>query len=266
MSMYAQNAFANEHILVTGATGGIGYVTALALLKHGAKVTVTGRNDEKLSRIKQEAHYHSDGSRIHAVSGDITASNDRFRIVQEANDSFGDITGLVNSAGITGGDIVENVQEEDIQRVMELNFTAQIMLSQIVFKQMKEQNRGNIVNVSSLSGLRGTYGNTVYAGSKFALIGFTQSFALEAIEHGVRVNAVCPGFVNTSMAQEILEKKAAKAGISYEEQKRITEEALPSKQITSPEDVADTILFLLSGAARNIVGESVKISGGSVMR
>ncbi|SDN38583.1 SDR family NAD(P)-dependent oxidoreductase [Alkalicoccus daliensis] len=266
MSFYSNSAFTNEHILITGATGGIGYVTSLALLKAGACVTVTGRNDEKLSRIKQEAHYHADASRMHVVSGDITVPNDRHRIVKEANDSFGPITGLVNSAGISGGDVVENIQEEEINEIMELNFTAQVMLSQLVFKQMKELQRGNIVNVSSLSGLRGTYGNTAYAGSKFALIGFTQSFALEAIDYGVRVNAVCPGFVDTSMAQHILEKKAAKAGISYEEQRNRTEEALPSKKITTPEEVADTILFLLTGASKNIIGESIKISGGSVMR
>lgn len=266
MSFYSENAFKSEHVIVTGATGGIGYVTALALLKAGAKVTITGRNDEKLSRLRQEAHYHSDSSRIHAVSSDIKVLNDRKRLLHEANDAFGNVTGLVNAAGITGGNIVEAIEESDIEEVMQTNFTSQVMLSQLIYQQMKEEGRGNIVNVSSLSGLRGTHGNTAYAGSKFALIGFTQSFALEAIEFGVRVNAVCPGFVDTKMAQDILERKALKEGISYDQQREKTIQALPSKKITTPEEVADVILFLLSGAAQNIVGESVKISGGSVMR
>lgn len=266
MSVYAENAFTSQHVIVTGATGGIGYVTALALLKAGANVTISGRNDEKLSRLRQEAHYHSDSSRVHAVSSDINVLNDRNRLLHEANDAFGPVTGLVNAAGITGGDTVEHIQEEDIEEVMQTNFTSQVMLSQLVYRQMKDHGHGNIVNISSLSGLRGTHGNTAYAGSKFALIGFTQSFALEAVEFGVRVNAVCPGFVDTDMAQQILEKKAVQSGIGYEEQREKTIQALPSKRITTPEEVADTVMFLLSGAAKNIIGESVKISGGSVLR
>jgi 3-oxoacyl-[acyl-carrier protein] reductase len=266
MTLFSKTSFQNTHILITGATGGIGYVTALALLKLGANVTATGRNEEKLSQLKQTVHYQSEGSRIHVVPGDIASGDDRNRIVGEACEAFGDIDGLVNAAGITGGDLVEKIKEEDLIDIMETNFTAQVMLSQTVYNIMQKNRKGKIVNVSSLSGLRGTYGNTAYAGSKFALIGFTQSFALEAVEYGVRVNAVCPGFVDTEMARGIIDHKAVREGISYEEKREKIEKELPSGRITSPEEVADTIIFLLSNSAANIIGESVKISGGSVMR
>jgi 3-oxoacyl-[acyl-carrier protein] reductase len=266
MGIFSDNLFANDHIIVTGATGGIGYVTAMELLKTGAKVTACGRNEEKLNKLMQSAHYQSEGSRILIVAGDLNNPEDREKIVQEARTHFGEITGLVNAAGITGGDLVENIEENEITHVMETNFTSQVMFSQLVYKEMKKERRGNIVNVSSLSGLRGTYGNTAYAGSKFALIGFTQSFALEAIEYGIRVNAVCPGFVDTEMARNILDKKAFRAGITYDEQLEAVQKDLPSGRITTPEEVASAILYLLSGASGNIVGESLKISGGSVMR
>ncbi|TVP82810.1 MAG: SDR family oxidoreductase [Alkalicoccus sp.] len=266
MSIFAANTFANDHIVVTGATGGIGYVTAMELLKTGAKVTACGRNEEKLNKLKQSAHYQAEGSHIHIVAGDLNNPEDREKIVQEARTHFGEITGLVNAAGITGGDLVEKIEENEIIHVLETNFTSQVMLSQLIYKEMKKERRGNIVNVSSLSGLRGTYGNTAYSGSKFALIGFTQSFALEAIEYGIRVNAVCPGFVDTEMARDILDKKAFRAGITYDEQLEAVKKDLPSGRITTPEEVASAILYLLSGASGNIVGESLKISGGSVMR
>ncbi|PRO66773.1 SDR family NAD(P)-dependent oxidoreductase [Alkalicoccus urumqiensis] len=264
--LFHRDHFEGKHILVTGATGGIGEAVVQKLLASGANVTAAGRSDEKLSRLKQTAHYHSDASRLMAVSADIGDSDGRKYLMEQAEDGFGPVYGLVNSAGITGGDTVDQIQEDDLEKVMHLNFTAAVMLSQLVYQGMKDMQGGRIVNISSLSGLRGTYGSTAYAGSKFALIGFTQSFALEAVEHNIRVNAVCPGFVDTEMAREILEKKASRNGRSYEEERREAEKGLPSGRMTRPEEVADAVLFLLSDACGNMIGESMKISGGSVMR
>jgi len=98
------------------------------------------------------------------------------------------------------------------------------------------------------------------------LIGFTQSFALEAIQHGIRVNSVCPGYVETDMGASSIQTKGIREGRSFEEQYKIANESLPSGRISTPREVANTIAFLLTDAASNIVGESVKISGGSVMR
>jgi 3-oxoacyl-[acyl-carrier protein] reductase len=121
------------------------------------------------------------------------------------------------------------------------------------------------VNVSSLSGLRGTYGNSAYSASKFAITGFTQSFAVEAIEHNIRVNSVCPGFVDTDMGINAIKRKAGRESKSFEEKMKEVESGIPSGRITTAREVANTIAFLLTDAAENIVGESVKISGGSVM-
>jgi 3-oxoacyl-[acyl-carrier protein] reductase len=251
-----------QHILITGATGGIGYAAAKAAVAAGARVTITGRNEGKLSELKQECG----DDNVFAVRADLSKPQARDQLVESAANEFGPITGLLNSAGIGGGDIVESLTEEDLRGIMELNYFSLVELTQLVYKGMKDKEKGSIVNIASLSGLRGTHGNSAYSASKFAVVGFTQAFALEAIEHGVRVNAVCPGYVDTEMGRNAIKSKGERNGRSYEEQLELAKESIPSGRLTSPEEVANTIVYLLSDAAENIVGESVKISGGSVMR
>ncbi|HLS07537.1 SDR family oxidoreductase, partial [Lentibacillus sp.] len=187
---------------------------------------------------------------------------ERNKLVNNAEKECGPISLLVNNAGISGGGPVEQLDPEDLERVVHLNYTATVLLTQLVYQSMKQRKKGAIVNVTSLSGLRGTYGGTAYAGSKFAMTGFTHSLALEAIEHGVRVNAVSPGFVDTEMGRASAQKKANRQNRSLSE---VVKESIPSGRMTTPREVANTIAFLLTDAAENIVGESVKISGGSVL-
>lgn len=266
MSLFSSDAFKGKHALVTGATGGIGYETAKVLASMGAAITITGRKEEVLKKLKTDIEKDYSEAKVYLHVADIAESADRDTLVKEATEELGPISLLVNSAGVTGGGIMEDLTQEELERIMHLNFTVPILLSQTIYESMKEQKEGAIVNVSSLSGLRGVYAGTAYVGSKFALNGFTQSFALEAIRHNIRVNAVCPGYVDTEMAHNSIRKKAKRANNSYEEQFKIESEKLPSGRITTTKEVANTIAFLLSSAAENIVGEAVKISGGSVMR
>ncbi|WLD92516.1 SDR family NAD(P)-dependent oxidoreductase [Alkalihalobacillus sp. AL-G] len=266
MSIFAIDALEGRHILITGASGGIGSETAKTLVKMGAKVTLTGRDTKKLDLIKQELLEITPPGNVYIHIADLTNEQEQEQLVDCAEKELGIIYGLVNSAGASGGEVVEKINKDDLELIMELNYTATVMLSKTVYIRMKGNLEGKIVNVSSLSGLRGTYGNTAYAGSKFALIGFTQSFALEAIRNGINVNAVCPGYVNTAMARKAIEARAKRNGLEYEEQLKQAKEEIPSEHLTEPEEVASTIAFLLTDAAPNIVGESIKLSGGSVMR
>lgn len=261
--LFHKSTLKDQHILITGATGGIGYETAKVAVQAGAKVTITGRNKEKLNQLKTDCQ---DPSRVFLYKADLTNSEDRSRLVPAAQEQHGPFRGLVNSAGIGGGDLVEKLSEEDLRKIMELNYFSLVELSQAVYNQMKGRKSGSIVNISSLSGLRGTHGNSAYSASKFAVTGFTQAFAQEAIEHHIRVNAVCPGYVDTDMGRSAIQSKGEREGRSYEEQLGIAKASIPSGRLTSPLEVANTIVYLLSDAAENIVGESVKISGGSVMR
>ncbi|SDK74906.1 SDR family NAD(P)-dependent oxidoreductase [Alkalibacterium thalassium] len=266
MSIFSTEVFKGKHALVTGATGGIGYETAKGLSSMGADVTITGRKEDVLNDLKDEILNDFPDAKVNVAGADLADASNREKLVQSAENAFGPVSLLVISAGMTGGGVLEDLTQEELERVMHLNFTVPILLTQRLYDSMKKNKEGAVVNVSSLSGLRGTVGGTAYVGSKFALNGFTQSFALEAIEHNIRVNAVCPGFVDTKMGRDGIKSKGERHGNSFEEQLKIENESLPSGRISTPEDVANTILFLLTDAAENIVGEAVIISGGSLMR
>ncbi|MGP4041796.1 SDR family NAD(P)-dependent oxidoreductase [Gracilibacillus sp. D59] len=266
MSVFTRDALEGRHTLITGATGGIGYETAKTLVNMGAKVTITGRNQEKLILIEKKLLQGNPADQICVVSADITKEADRTHLIQIAEEKHGFISDLVNAAGVSGGSTVEQLEREVIEQIMDINYFSTFSLTKAIYQKMIQEEKGNIVNVASLSGLRGTYGNSAYASSKFAMIGWTQSMALEAIENNIRVNAVCPGFVETDMAYTILKKKAERNNISYEQAVENATNSIPSGRFTTALEVANTIAFLLTDAAKNIVGESVKISGGSVMR
>lgn len=266
MALYANDALAHKHILITGATGGIGYETAKVVAGMGAKITITGRNEEKLNALAEELEKVTGEDKILVHPADLTSNEDRSNLIAAAEEAHGFINGLVNSAGVAGGKTVEELDEEFIEKLMNLNYKCTFLLTQEIYRKMLEQKEGDIVNLASLSGLRGTHGNAAYAASKFAVVGWTQSMALEAIEYGIRVNAVCPGYVDTEMARNSIRRKAERKGVSFEEGMEEAAASIPSGRISTPEEVANVIAFLLTDAARNIVGESVKISGGSVMR
>lgn len=266
MSIFSSDVFKGQHALVTGATGGIGRETAKVLAAMGANVTITGRKEHVLSDLKKEIENESPNAEVLMFVADLTDAIDREKLVIVAEETFGTVSLLVNSAGMTGGGILEELTQEELERVMHLNYTVPILLTQRIYKNMKKDKKGSIVNVSSLSGVRGTYGGTAYTGSKFALNAFTQSFALEAIEHNVRVNGVCPGYVDTEMGRNGIRSKGEQEGRSFEEQLKIESEKLPTGRITNADEVANTIAYLLSDAAENIIGENINLSGGSVMR
>jgi 3-oxoacyl-[acyl-carrier protein] reductase len=265
MTIFANDALSHKHVLITGATGGIGYETAKVLVQMGAKITITGRKEDRLEGLQKELAEIGDPSQVFAKTADLTEQQAREELIARAEETHGFINGLVNSAGVAGGKKVEDLDEAFIERLMNLNFKSTFLLTQAVYRKMVAQKEGDIVNLASLSGLRGTHGNTAYAASKFAVVGWTESMALEAIEHGIRVNSVSPGYVDTEMALSSIRRKAERKGIPFEEGLKEAQQSIPSGRLSTAEEVANTIAFLLTDAARNIVGESVKISGGNYM-
>ncbi|WP_062110000.1 SDR family NAD(P)-dependent oxidoreductase [Bacillus niameyensis] len=264
MSLFSSEAFQGETILITGATGGIGSATAKTLLSLGAKVLLTGRNLEKLSYLERTLKREYHDREIYSFACDLGSEEEREKLLDFVQSEVGTVTMLVNNAGVYEYGTVEELNEESLNRIMSINFTSTVLLTQKIYEQMKERKQGAIVNVASLSGLRGNFGNTAYVSSKFALIGFTHCIALEAIQYGIRVNAVCPGFVDTDMGKAVIQTKGTDQ--SFTEKRRIVESNIPSGRITTPTEVANSIAFLLSDASRNIIGESLKISGGVVLR
>ncbi|WP_062497264.1 SDR family NAD(P)-dependent oxidoreductase [Paenibacillus sp. 32O-W] len=266
MTIFASDALQGKHAIVTGATGGIGRAIARQLLRMGADVTLTGRDRARLAELQEEIAGEHPSARVKTVAAELTREEDRIRLVREAELAHGPVSLLVNNAGVYKFGTVEELTEDDLEELMRINFTSAVLFTQLVYEGMKKRKEGAVVNVSSLSGLRGNYGSTAYSASKFALIGFTHCFAVEAIRHNVRVNAVCPGFVDTDMGHHVIRENAAVRGETYERQLALTNAGIPSGRITTAEEVANAVAFLLTEASGNIVGESLKISGGAVLR
>ena len=267
MNVLNSTALQDEVVLVTGATGGIGSETARVLSDLDADLVLTGRREDALDKLNDDLQKNGSDTTIYTHAADITIPDDRRTLLKRSEEEVGSITGLVNGAGIGDNRVgFENLEDSDIEETIRVNYAATVKLTRAVYGRMIEHGHGAIVNVSSLSGLRGTYQHVPYTGSKFALTGFTQSLALEAIENDVRVNAVCPGWVDTEMGRDGIASKAQTNDISVEEQLSKELDAIPSGRITDPKEVANTIAFLLADAVPNIVGETVKLSGGSVLR
>jgi len=266
MTIFSNSAFLGEHLLITGATGGIGSALAKTAAALGATVTLTGRNEEKLSELQAELRESFGEKKVHSFKADLSLEEERLALVEFAEKQAGEITMLVNNAGLYHYSRVDQLLEEDLNRIMHVNFTSAVLLTQLVYKGMLQEKRGSIVNVASLSGLRGNPGNTAYVASKFALVGFTHCLALEAIQHGIRVNAVCPGYVDTEMGERVIDETAKDQAKSYNDHYAQVEKGIPSGRISTPQEVANSIIFLLSNATGNIVGETLKISGGALLR
>jgi 3-oxoacyl-[acyl-carrier protein] reductase len=259
--MFRGDSLEGEVVVVTGATGGIGRATAGVMDDLGAAVAITGRDDSRLAEVEASL----DGN-VHAHRADLTHESAREDLVEGVRENLGHPTALVNSMGVgSGGTSVAELDPDEVARLIEVNYTATALLTSQVYRGMRERGSGSIVFVSSLSGLRGTELYAPYDASKFAITGFAQSLAKEAIEYGVRVNSVCPGWVDTSMATEMLREVAREEGRSLDELLRRERDSIPSGRFTRPEEVANTVAFLLSDMAENIVGESLKISGGAVV-
>jgi NAD(P)-dependent dehydrogenase (short-subunit alcohol dehydrogenase family) len=231
--------------VVTGASRGIGRSIALAFAREGAAVVVTGRTTGELETLAAEVE--SLGGTALAVTADLAAPCDVDRIAEEALEHFGRIDILVNNAGIVAEPAELVDFDPDLwRRVIEVNLIAPAMLTRAVLPAMIEQGWGRVINISSIGGRRGGPRQTAYKATKAALINLTESVAAEVRKHGIDVNCICPGGVDTP-------------GIRYAFGDNVTSE-LPTMP---PDAIADVALFLVSPAARSLTGAVLDAFGDS---
>ena len=237
-------------ILVTGASSGIGRATAIACSQMGAVVVVTGRNEPRL----QETLDALEGSGRQMIVADI-ANNDQ---IDYLVDQIPAINGLVNNAGITETCPTQFIKRDKLNRVMEVNTIAPILLTQRILKKKKLGKGGSIVFTCSISGTRVCVGgNVLYSASKGAIHGFMKNAALDLAHKGIRVNDVCPGMIDTHILD---------AGTISEEQLEIEAQRYPMKRFGKPEEVAYGIIYLLSDASSFVTGSSIVIDGGFTLQ
>ena len=233
--------FQGRAAVVTGGARGIGLAVVRALVEHGADVHVF---DVSRGEGSDRVAY-----RFHKV--DITNSASVAAAVAQLPDP---VSLLVNNAGITRDSSMIKMTDDDWQAVLAVNLTGAFHVARALAPGMRKAGYGRIVNITSINGIRGKFGQANYSASKAGLIGLTKTLARELGPKGVTVNAVAPGMVLTEMAKALPEEFVAKAR---------AEAVLP--ELARPEDVANAVLFLLSDAARMITGEVIRVDAGQYL-
>ncbi len=256
--MRGHNLLAGRRGLVTGAGSGIGRAIALALAREGARVAVTDLDPERARAVAGEI-----GAAAHALPLDVTSADDTVRAFDAAEQALGGLDLVVANAGVSTMRRVVDLTEEEWDFNMDVNAKGVFLTNrEAVRRFLASGAKGCIVNTASLAGKTGAPLLAHYAASKFAVVGFTQSLAKEVAERGIRVNAVCPGFVRTGMQDREILWEAQLRGMEPEAVRREYVSLTPMGRIEEPEDVADTVVFLASDLARFITGESVNVTGG----
>jgi 3-oxoacyl-[acyl-carrier protein] reductase len=234
-------SLAGRLALVTGGSRGIGASIARSLAAAGADVVV-GFNSgaEEAGALATEI-----GGR--AIQADVSSAEDAARLVEEA----GDLDILVNNAGLTRDGLLARMSDEDWQTVLDTNLNSVFFTCRAVTRPMMKKRAGAIVNVSSIVGIHGNWGQTNYAASKAGIIGFTKSLARELGSRGVRANVVAPGYVQTRLTD-----------VLPDEAKTAMQTATPLGRLGEPDDIAGAVRFLCSDEASFITGEVLQVDGG----
>lgn len=251
--------------IVTGAGAGIGRAIAVALAREGASVVACDIDEEtaqETSRIIKE-----EGGSSLPVRMDVRSSTGIDRAVRSTLEHFGGINILVNNAGVSTMSRVVDMTEEEWDHNMDVNAKGVFLCSRAVVREMlRRGGSGKIVNVASMAGKRGAPLLAHYCASKFAVVGFTQSLALELAPHRINVNAVCPGYVETDMQRRELRWQAELEGRTPEEVKAEYITSTPLGRLEKPEDVARVVVFLCTSDADFMTGQSINVTGGIEMR
>ena len=252
----------NRVALVTGASRGIGKSIALELAKAGASLALISRNEELLRRVSEEAK--NIGVKCLYGVFDVSDEDRLESFIHAVYHQLGSIDILVNNAGVYETSTLADQPLDSWRRLLEINLTAAMRASRAVVPLMVKKNWGRIISVSSISGKAGEPFGAAYSASKFALIGMSQSLALEVAENGITVNAVCPGWVDTDMAREQLNRGngAELNAIPVADSEEIARLSVPQKRLIQPEEVASLVAYLCTEGARGITGQAINICGG----
>ncbi|MBW4081180.1 SDR family NAD(P)-dependent oxidoreductase [Paenibacillus sp. S150] len=246
--------------VVTGAASGIGLSIAARLAEDGATVVVCDLN----GKAAETAAEQLPGTGVHhAVSVDVTNKSQVQEAFKSIIDRYGVIDILCNNAGVSTMNRIEDLTEKEWDFNFNVNTKGVFLCTQAAFPYMKEKGKGKIINTASMAGKRATPLLAHYAASKWAVVGFTKSAAVEFAPFGVTVNCVCPGFVKTGMQERELIWEAELRGMTVEEVQEEYIRLTPMGRIQQPEDVAKAVWFLATEHAGFITGEALDVTGGA---
>ncbi|MEO3429300.1 SDR family NAD(P)-dependent oxidoreductase [Pelagibius sp. CAU 1746] len=250
-----------ETVLITGAANGIGRATALAFGREGAQVAVTDKDEQGAAAVAAEI-----GPRARAFGLDVTDAAAVARVFDEAAAALGPITVVHANAGVSSMKRAVDLTEADWDFNFSINAKGVFLTNQAAVRHfLAHGTKGVIVNTASLAAKVGAPLLTHYSASKFAVIGWTQALAREVAADGIRVNAVCPGFVKTPMQDREAAWEAELLGTTPEAVLQSYIDQTPLGRLETPEDVADVVVFLASDAARFMTGQGINVTGGVYM-
>ncbi|MFQ5885318.1 MAG: SDR family NAD(P)-dependent oxidoreductase [Thermoplasmata archaeon] len=242
-----------EVALVTGASKGIGKAIALRLAEDGYDIAVNYlTHEDEAKAVSSEIQNMGRNSSIYNV--DVADHEMVQKMVERISEEIGSVSVLINNAGVYQRATIDELSKEDWQRTIDVNLTGCFNCAKAVIPEMKRIGKGSIVNISSMLAFKGTNHGAHYAASKAAIIGFTKSLAQELSPHGITVNAVAPGAIETAI-------------IAYDSpaDRKKREETTPLRRVGQPEEIASAVSFLVSKEAKYITGETLHVNGGFLM-
>ena len=262
--MGSESRLKGKSALITGAGRGIGGAIADAFADQGAALCLLDLDESAAAEAASRAR--EKGVDAFAQEGDVTDADAVDQAVEAAQERFGRIDILVNNAGIFQAARFLDYSLEDWRRMMEINVTGTFLCTQAVLRRMVPAGGGKIINMSSIAGKSGAAYSSAYNASKHAVIGLTRCVALEMAEHGINVNAICPGLVDTELFDALLQDVGALRGFSDEETlRKAMLKGVPLGRMIRPSEVADLAVFLASPESDGMTGQAITLSGGRLM-
>ena len=238
----------DKKILITGATGGIGYSLVKKFYDLGSVILATGTNEKKLDQLQKEF------KNIKIKSFKLDQHSEVEKFVDYCHSELGSIDVLINNAGITLDNLSIRLADENWKKVIDINLTSTFLMCKYAIKKMLKSKQGKIVNITSIVAHTGNLGQANYAASKAGIIGFSKSLAIEYARKNINVNCISPGFIKTEMTDKI-----------NDEFKKKLISKIPSGDLGKGEDIANCAVFLASEMSDYITGETIHVNGGMYM-
>ncbi|PQB03266.1 short-chain dehydrogenase [Polaribacter filamentus] len=244
----------NKIVIITGAGSGIGKATAIHFAKYGATVVVSDINLESAQKVVDEIATNK--GKAFAIKANVAKFEDVENLINTTVEKFGSLDVIVNNAGI-GPNLLKTHESllKDWDRVIAVNQTGVFYCMKVALQQFLKQGYGNIVNIASLAGLKASPSNISYSASKFAVVGMTKSAAMEYATKNIRVNAVCPGYTESALLDQLLNAKP--------EMDAVLKSVIPMKRYGKTSEIAEAVVWLASDSTKFITGQTITLDGGT---